>query len=165
MSVVTEKPVVTKISDEIVARLETLITEPNDAFVFKSVVRPTKIAQYTPSHGLIVLTRGEVVRVNELDCPGNPPALAYQQTFMIRVHIAPSEKDVTPIESYEDVAEAAIIKAIRNDGVWHTFNGNAINAEFGGQQTSTSDGGYDGIAVPLLVTYRVSESDPYTVRN
>jgi hypothetical protein len=164
MSVITERPIVTKISDEIITRLETLITEQNDAFTFREVVRPTKLATYTPEHGLIVLTRGEVARVTELDCPGNPPAIAYQQTFLIRVHIAPSERDATPIEMYEDVAEAAIIKAITTSGAWHQFAGNAINANFGPQQTATSDGGYDGIAVPLIVTYRVAEDDPYTVR-
>jgi hypothetical protein len=164
MSVITERPIVTKISDQIITRLETLITEQNDAFTFREVVRPTKLATYTPEHGLIVLTRGEVARVTELDCPGNPPAIAYQQTFLIRVHIAPSERDATPIEMYEDVAEAAIIKAITTSGAWHQFAGNAINANFGPQQTATSDGGYDGIAVPLIVTYRVAEDDPYTVR-
>jgi len=164
MSVITERPIVTKISDEIITRLETLITEQNDAFTFREVVRPTKLATYTPEHGLIVLTRGEVARVTELDCPGNPPAIAYQQTFLIRVHIAPSERDATPIEMYEDVAEAAIIKAITTSGAWHQFAGNAINANFGPQQTATSDGGYDGIAVPLIVTYRVAEDDPYQVR-
>jgi hypothetical protein len=164
MSVITERPIVTKISDEIITRLETLITEQNDAFTFREVVRPTKLATYTPEHGLIVLTRGEVARVTELDCPGNPPAIAYQQTFLIRVHIAPSERDATPIEMYEDVAEAAIIKAIATSGAWHQFAGNAINANFGPQQTATSDGGYDGIAVPLIVTYRVAEDDPYQVR-
>lgn len=164
MSVITERPIVTKISDEIITRLETLITEQNDAFTFREVVRPTKLATYTPEHGLIVLTRGEVARVTELDCPGNPPAIAYQQTFLIRVHIAPSERDATPIEMYEDVAEAAIIKAITTLGAWHQFAGNAINANFGPQQTATSDGGYDGIAVPLIVTYRVAEDDPYQVR-
>ena len=60
--------------------------------------------------------------------------------------------------------EAEIHKAIRTDAVWHNFDGNAINADFGAQQTATSDGGYDGIAIPLMVTYRISEGDPYTVR-
>jgi len=129
-----------------------------------NVVRPSKIATYTPEHALMVLTRGEVARVPELDCPGNPPAIAYQQMFLIRVHIAPSEKDTTPVEFYEDVAEAEIHKAIRTSATWHTFDGNAINASFGAQMTATSDGGYDGIAVPLLVTYRISEGDPYTSR-
>ena len=164
MSLITEKPIVTKISDEIFSRLEALIEVPNDAFTFVDVIRPTKLANYTPDHALIVLTRGEVARVPELDCPGNPPAIAYQQTFLIRVHIAPSEKDLTPVELFEDVAEAEIHKAIRTNGTWHTFGGNAVTADFGSQQTAVSDGGYDGIAVPLLVTYRISEGDPYTAR-
>jgi hypothetical protein len=129
------------------------------------VVRPTKLATYTPQHGLIVLTRGEVSRVTELDCPGNPPAVAFQQTFSIRVHIAPSEKDTTPVEVYEDVMEAEIHKAIVNDSAtWHTFGDLAINADLGAQQTVVSDGSYDGIAVPLTVTFRITEGDPYTVR-
>ena len=113
---------------------------------------------------LIVLTRGEVARITELDCPGNPPAICYQQTFLIRVHVAPSEKDETPIEFYEDVAEAEIVKAIRTNTTWHTFDGNSINAQFETVQTVTSDGGYDGIMIPLQVVYRISEGDPYTVR-
>lgn len=161
---IIEKPVVTKISDEIYDRLESLIYEPNDAFTFRNVVRPKKLATYTPEHSLIVLTRGEVARAPEHDCPGNPPSIAYRQVFLIRVHIAPSEKSETPIEFYEDVAEAAIHGAITTGDQWHTFGGNAINAELLEQQTSASDGGYDGIAVPLAVTYRISEGDPYTVR-
>jgi len=164
MPLITERPIVSKISDEIFARLVELVAVPNDTFTFRDVVRPTKLATYMPEHGLIVLTRGEVIRVTDLDCPGNPPAIAWQQTFLIRVHIAPSEKDHTPIERFEDVAEAEIVKAIRTDGTWHTFDGNAINADFGPVVTTSSDGGYDGIAVPLNVVYRVVEGDPYTAR-
>jgi len=164
MSLIIEKPVVTLISDEIFARLETLITEPNDAFVFTQVIRPTKLAQYTPEHALIVLTRGDSVRVPELDCPGNPPAICWQQTFFVRVHIAPSEKDETPTELYEDVAEAAVQKALRTSSTWHTFGGYAINSDFQPAIQTTADGGYQGIAVPVAVTYRVAEGDPYTVR-
>lgn len=164
MSLITERPIVSKISDEIFARLETLVSIPNDAFTFSDVIRPTKLATYEPSHALIVLTRGEVTRVTELDCPGNPPAIAYQQTFLIRVHIAPSEKDLTPVEFFEDVAEAEIHKAIRTNATWHNMDGNAINADFQAMQTVTADGGYDGIMIPLAVTYRISEGDPYTVR-
>jgi hypothetical protein len=165
MSVTFQAPVVSRISDEIFARLQALVSGSAGAYSFANVVRPTKLATYTPQHGLIVLTRGEVSRVTELDCPGNPPAVAFQQTFSIRVHIAPSEKDTTPVEFYEDVMEAEIHKAIVNDAAtWHTFGNLAINADLGAQQTVVSDGGYDGIAVPLAVTFRVTEGDPYTVR-
>ena len=133
-------------------------------FKFKDVVRPTRIASYTPEHGLIVLTRGDQTRVFELDCPGNPPAIAWQQQFMIRVHIAPSERDATPIELMEDVAHAEILKVIRNGETWHTFGGNAINAQIESLVTMTADGGYVGIGIPINVIYRVAEDDMYTVR-
>ena len=164
MSLVVNKPVVSRIADVIKSRLDALIYEPQELFDFVAVERPTKIATYTPRNGTIVLHRGEVARVTELDCPGNPPALAYRQTFLIRVHIAPSERDTTPVEEYEDAAESEIIKAIRVDAQWYSMDGLAIHAEFGSQITAVSDGGYDGIAVPLIVTYRVSENNPYEVR-
>jgi hypothetical protein len=165
MPIAGQMPVVSRISDEIFARLQTLVSGAAGAYEFVNVVRPTKLATYTPQHGLIVLTRGEVVRVPEIDCPGNPPAVGMQQTFLIRVHIAPSERDATPVEVYEDMMEAEIHRAIVNDAAtWHTFGELAINADLGAQQTVSSDGGYDGIAIPLMVTYRVTEGDPYTVR-
>jgi len=165
MSVTLQTPVVSRIADEIFARLQALVSGSAGAYSFVDVVRPTKLATYTPRHGLIVLTRGEVVRVPDIDCPGNPPAVGYQQTFLIRVHIAPSEKDTTPVEVYEDVMESEIHKAIVNDpATWHTFGELAILADLGAQQTATSDGGYDGIAIPLMVTYRVTEGDLYAVR-
>ena len=164
MPVADIKPVISRISDVVFARLQRLTASTGGAYTFRNVVRPTKLATYTPEHGTIVLTRGEVSRVNELDCPGNPPAMAWQQVFLIRVHIAPSEKDTTPVEVYEDIAETKIHWVLTNCDQWHTFDGHAINADFGPQQTAVSDGGYDGIAIPLIVTYRVTEGDLTEVR-
>ena len=164
MPITARAPVLTLISNELLERLQALITSSAAAYLFSDVVRPAKLATYTPKHGLIVLTRGEQSRVPEMDCPGNPPAIAWQQTFVIRVHVAPSEKDETPLELFEDLAQAEIITAIRNSDTWHTFNGNAIDAQFEPMVPTTSDGGYDGVAVPVNVVYRVAEDDPYTVR-
>jgi|GEM_PF-1497397 len=161
MSVITEKPIVTKISDEIFTRLETLITEPNDAFTFTNVVRPTKIATYTPAHGLIVLTRGEITRVNDLDCPGNPPAVALTQQFNIRLILMPSERNQDAIDTLLNQFASDVRKCIcQPASSWHTFDGNALYANFGPQIVFTSDGGVDGANMQLLVTYRVSEDDP-----
>lgn len=160
----TRLPIVSKISDELFARLQALVSGASGPYSFRNVVRPTKLATYTPVHGLIVLTRGDVSRVPDLDCPGNPPSMAWRQTFLIRVHIAPSERDATPIELYEDVMEAEIHNAVRTDSDWHTFGDNAIDAEFEPVQTVVSDGGYDGISITVAVTYRMAEGDPYTVR-
>lgn len=160
----TALPVLSRISNEIFDRLSTLVGVGEGTYRIPDVVRPTRSQTYTPQHGLVVLTRGEYVRVPELDCPGSPPAIAYQQTFLVRVHIAPSELDNTPVEIYEDIMEAAVIKAIRNSDDWYNFNGDAINAVFQAGQLSTSDGSYDGIAIPVQVMYRIAEDDPYTSR-
>lgn len=165
MSVTLQRPIVTLISEEIERRLQTLIGGDAGTYTFTDVVRPTRLAQHTPKHGMIVLTRGDITRVAELDCPGNPPANAYRQIFLIKVHIAPSENDTTPVEVYEDDAEAQILAAIRTDGTWHTFDSNAINADFGAQMiAASSDGSYDGITIPLYVTFRIAEGDHYTAR-
>lgn len=164
MPITALAPISTLIANELFERLTALVTSGAGAYFFCDVVRPTKLATYTPQHGKIVLTRGDQSRVPELDCPGNPPAIAWQQTFDIRVHIAPSERDETPVELFEDLAQAEIIKAVRNSDTWHTFDGNAINAEFEAMVTVTSDGGYSGVSIPVNVVYRVAENDPYTVR-
>jgi hypothetical protein len=145
-------------------RLQSLVSGGSGTYEFPAVIRPTKLSTHAPQHGLIVLTRGEFARVPDLDCPGNPPAIAYQQAFLIRVHIAPSERDPTPIEVYEDIIEAEILKAVRTDHNWHTFDGNAMNAMFQAGMTDAPDGGYEGIAIPVQVTYRIAEGDPYTSR-
>jgi len=157
-------PVVSLISNEIFARLQGLVTAEISSYKFVDVVRPTKLATYTPQNGLIVLIRGDVTRMPELDCPGNPPSVAIQQTFLVKVHIAPSEHDTTPVDLYEDVVESEIHKALTEPDDWHTFGGHAINAHIQSTVTVTSDGGYDGIAVPVQVVYRTVEGDPYTVR-
>lgn len=164
MSLVTERPVVAKIADELFARLETLAEVPASIVPFRDVIRPAKLATYMPEHGLVVLIRGDQTRVPELDCPGNPPAVAYRQLFHIVIHLAPSEKDSTPLDQYEDYAHAEVVKAVRVNGTWHTFDDNAIDATFEPAQSVSGEGGYDGIVIPLSVVYRVAEDDPYTVR-
>jgi hypothetical protein len=166
MPVITnEKPVLSRISDEMFARLQVLGSLTGSIMRFDNIVRSTKLASHVPKHGLVVLTRGESVRVQDLDCIGNPPAIAYKQTFLVRVNIAPSEHDPTPVELYEDVAEAEVIKAIKISSDWHQFDGNSVNAEFLPQVSVVSDGGYDGIAIPIDVTYRITEGDPYEARS
>lgn len=164
MPLVTERPVLSKIADELYRRLETLIAVPIGDVIIKGVIRPTRLGTYTPEHLLLVLTRGENVRVPELDCPGNPPAIARQQTFHVRCHIAPSERDETPVERYEDTCEAAIVQAVTDANLWHKFDGNAVNAVIEATESISGDGGYDALVVPIVVTYRTDENNPYNAR-
>lgn len=164
MPLVTERPVVSLIADELFRRLETLVAVPIEDIVIKGVIRPTRLGTYMPEHCLIVLTRGDSVRVPDLDCPGNPPAVAMMQTFNVRCHIAPSEKDPTPVERYEDVITAIIHQAVTTGTDWHRFDANAIDAMVEPTESISGDGGYDGINIPVNVIYRTDEGDPYTVR-
>jgi hypothetical protein len=164
MSLVTERPIVAKIADELFARLETLVDSPDEPIAIVEVVRPLRLGDYTPLDRQIVLTRGDRERVEDLDCPGNPPANAWAQVFNIRITIAPSEKDTTPIELYEDALQASVVKAVASPDMWWTFGGNAVDAAWQTPERVELDGGFGGINVPITITFRVSENDPYAVR-
>jgi len=165
MPLVTERPVVALISDEIFRRLETLAAAPNDFIEICEVIRPLRLGGYTPRHLQIVMTRGDDERLPELDCPGNPPAVCKRQMFDIRGHIMPSEKDTTPNDRYRDAMVDIIEKAIRGDETtWYTMGGSAINTEWGSAIDIDSEGSFAGVMVPVLVTYRHSEGNPSEVR-
>lgn len=164
MPLATERPVLSMIADVLFARLESLVAAPDEPIPIVEVIRPKRIGGYTPRHRQIVLTRGDSTRLPDLDCPGNPPAICWVAVFNIRITIAPSEKDPTPIERYEDTLAASVMKAVTAANQWHTMGGYAIDAQFADPQMVDSDGGYDGINLPLAVTYRFSENNPYEVR-
>lgn len=164
MSVVTVRPVVYRIADELFNRLQTLAAGASEYTRVYEVVKPTRLAQYTPRHLQIIVTKGEAEELPDLMCPGNPPAIAWKQTFNIRCHVLPSEKDTTPVDEYCDVFEADVIRVVCGYTNWHTFGGLAINAEWKPAEAIDSDGGIDGVNVPIAITYRVDEGNPYNVR-
>jgi hypothetical protein len=53
---------------------------------------------------------------------------------------------------------------IEDSTQWHTMGNLAVNAEWQTHENIDSDGSYDGVNIPLLVTYRVSENNPFEVR-
>jgi hypothetical protein len=61
---------------------------------------------------------------------------------------------------------AAAVQAITSDGLdWHTMNDVAINSEIGSLVPFVSpEGENNGVSVPVVVTYRVSENNPFEVR-
>ena len=159
-------PVVEQIADVIVTRLVALQNDINAEVAVSEVVRPTRFANYTPKDNQIVITQGDNERVPELDHPGNPPATARRQRFNIRLHVMPSEKDTTAVDEHVNLFAAEVMQAITTpQATWHNFGALAIDAEFDSHEPIDSDGSFDGVNIPLLVTYRTSENDPYTVRS
>ncbi len=159
-------PVVELIAAELLARLEAMIGDTaNYAIDVCEVVRPTRFAQITPRDRQIILTNGPTQTVEELSFAGSPPAVAKRQAFNIRCHVMPSERSSESVDSVLASFAADVVKAVSTPtSNWHTFDGNAINASFGDFQPFYSDGGIDGINLPLSVIYRTSENDPYTRR-
>ena len=164
MSVVASLPVVSRIADELFNRLNKLTAGFSPFTAVYEVVRSQRLGQYTPRHLQIVLTKGAIEEVPELSCPGNPPAIAWRQVFDIRCHVLPSEKDPTPIDTYCEVMAADVVRAVCDPTRWHTFGGLAINAEWLATEDINSDGGMDGVNVPIAITYRVDEGNPFNVR-
>lgn len=129
------------------------------------VVRPTQYGNFTPIDRQIVLTQGAEQMVPDLSCPGNPPAVANERIFNIRCHLQTSERETDGIDSILNEFAANVVKCVCTPASsWHTFGGFAIKADWGTFQPFVATGGIDGINLPLRVTYRVSENDPYTQR-
>jgi hypothetical protein len=164
MSIVATLPVITRIEAELFARLQRLAAEFSDVIKISEVVLPKRLSGYTPKDRQIVLTRETEERVPELDCPGNPPSVAKRQTFAIRCHVLPSEKDPTPVDQYCDIIASEVKRVVVDASRWWTFGEIACNSEWLPDEPVNSDGSFDGIAVMLAVTYKTDEGNPYNVR-
>lgn len=158
--------VIEQIAQVLVGRLQAMVGDatnyPIDVY---EVIRPTRFAQITPRDRQIIVTQGPAQIVEALSFASSPPALARTQLFNIRCHVMPSERETDPVDGVLTSFAADVVSAVctpAND--WHTFDGYAINASFGDFQPFFSDGGIDGINLPLSIIYRTSENDPYTQR-
>lgn len=163
-------PIPELIADEVVERLEAISIQDGFSFTVEFVTRPNRLGtNFTPKpYGMLVIL-GDNQRNADMDHPGNPPAIAYDLTVMVKcfANASTTGTDSHNLRSNEMIAAA--IKAIANPdtspSTWYTLGGNAINAEFGDiEYFSSPEGDHAGAVLPLVVTYRVSETDPFTVR-
>lgn len=165
MSVASTRPVLERICDILQSRVATLTTGIKPATPLVEVVRPTRIGDFTPKHMQVVLVLGDSAEAEDLYRPGNPPAIAYNQTVNLYCHIMPSEQDPTSLDEYASTMHADVIESITDAGAdWHDFGGLAIDTQLGAVERISSDGSIDGIVIPLVITYRISEWSPYEVR-
>ena len=150
------------IFDEVVSRLGNITTDNGYAFTAVVKGKPNRDSDaFHPDPLDIYVEQGESIENDALFIPGNPPKVAYDMGIRIegvarRIDGSSSDTDTT-----EDAMAQAIRQAIANNDAasWHTFGGNAINARLGAFQ-QIDDPSYDGSAVTITVTYRVSELDP-----
>lgn len=165
-------PIIEKIAAELVTRLEAIMVSNGYEFDVESVTRPRRLNRdFTPRNLSVVVDQSGDEYIEELSYPGNPPAAAYIATFDIYGFVRESDSATTSPAITENQMIAAIRKATAAATNWHTFGGNAINANFSGVEmfeegvslpfTNVES---DGVKATLTVLYRVSELDPYTLR-
>jgi len=155
--------VVDSIATVLMTRLSTLIGGDEQTDVVE-VIRPSRLGNYTPKDLQIVVTQANPERVTDLDCPGSPPALCWRQVFNINCHVMPSEMDATSVDQLSNQFAADVVKAVTSPSTWHSFGGYSINAEWLDIQNMQTGEACDGVTLPIAITYRVSENNPYEVR-
>ena len=163
-------PINQKIVDELLARLQNITTDNGyefDVGTVEVVDRDTDGWAATPR--CVIIEQQPEEENEEMSCPGNPPRVAFNLSFKIhgyakRLNVDDTAVAVSETNTTENNMLAAIKKAIANNdaGSWHTFDGNAIDAEVSAAEPF-NESGWDGGTVLLTVVYRVSELDPYVV--
>jgi hypothetical protein len=156
------------IAVELVGRLALITTTNGYNFNVASVERANRDgSNLSYKHLSVQVKQEEATRVPELDCPGNPPAIAYEITFTINCISKDSQGETDAYDTVGNDMAAAVVKAITADtSTWYTMNGNAIYSNIGNiTPLPVAENEVTGMTVPVLVTYRVAENDPYTVRS
>ena len=152
------------IAVELERRLKTLAVGSTYDTKLSEVIRPKRLETFTPKHLQVILTQGPSERIDELSYPGNPPAIAYRQTFNIRCHVMPSERSCEAVDKIINQMRADIISVVCTPQAdWYQFDGQSIDAAFESEEPILSEG-IDGINLPIAIVYRTDENDPYTRR-
>lgn len=155
-----------RIAQEIIERLEEIQIVNSFDFDIVDVVRPDRLARnWTPKNYRVLLVQGNEERLPELDHEGNPPAIAWQVEYQIKVFLRDSDRSETAHAIGENRIAANVRKAITNSSTWYNFGEVALFADMGASEPFfTNEGDSQGITIPITVTYRASETDPFEVR-
>lgn len=152
------------IAQELVTRLQTITTGNGFDFNVADVTRVNRDAtDWTPKHRSLVVVQGDEERNPAHDYPGNPAAIAYILPFEIHGFIRQADREATPDQQSVNALQAAIKKAVASTSSWHTFDDNAYNADWGTTINFRSTT-HAGTTLTVDVQYRISETDPFTVR-
>lgn len=135
------------------------------AVVFTNAYRSTRIGTWQPKDLVVHVHQGTITPNEELSCPGNPPAQAYDLEAIVAGIVKPSDASTVAIDTFKNRMAADIIKAATDASLWHQWGSLAINTTIGTVEDYTEEtGGLAGVMVRFFITYRTDENDPYTVR-
>lgn len=156
-----------RIARELAARLETVVLYDYGTPERANVYRVNRDASnWTPRNNSIVIVQGGSARIPELDCPGNPPAIAFATTFACVAFVRQKDREDDPDAHVVNQIGAMMRRAITRTGAeWYTFGGVSFNCDIGESNPfpQTSDG-HAGVILELVAQFRISERDPFEVR-
>jgi len=163
-------PVPELIAAEIVSRLEAITILGGYEFNVGDVVRPNRQGTNFVVRSLTMLVvLGDMRRNYDLGHEGNPPANAYDLDINLHMIGDVSTASSGSYQTKPNDMAAAAIKAISQEAadpsMWYTMAGNSIHSEITSiENYSSFAGDHSGAVVILTTTFRVSETDPFTVR-
>jgi hypothetical protein len=158
-------PVSEQILDKVRHRLTAIKTSAGFELDVSEVVRPSRFGGFRPQHLQLVVTLGGMTRNTELSHPGNPPATAWDMEVVVAGLLMPPETFAGKIDALRAKFAADTIKAICTPAAsWHNWDSLAILSELGDIEDVTTEES-SGFRLPMTVTFRVDEGNPYTVRS
>lgn len=160
--------VIERIAVELIRRLLRIKVENGYPFNVVNVFRQDRLGRNeNPEHQSIVVIQGDSVRLRDLDCPGNPPAIGYETQFDFSCIVRESDHIESEVSSTCNEFAAAVQKAIvtpeTGNSTWYTLGGHAVMCDWG-NLSPYYDGATTGVVVSLLVHHKQSETDPYESR-
>lgn len=135
------------------------------AAAFDDVYRSTRTGTWQPKDLVLSVHQGALTPNSEVSCPGNPPAQGYTLEAIVAGIVKPSDESIVAVDTFKNRLGADIIAAATNASLWHQWSSLAINTTIGTVEEYVEEtGGLQGVMVRFMITFRVDEDDPYTVR-
>jgi hypothetical protein len=161
MSEIIAEQIVTKVKD----RLAEINVADGYQFTTPEVVRPLRFVNNRFQNLQILVTISEIATNQSLSHPGNPPAIAKDMTVMCSCYGMVSKTDKNPADYWRNRIFGAMSKAITTGVAWWQWGGLAINTMVGNPIYRAEDGGANvGVQLPVIITFRTDEDDPFQVR-
>lgn len=166
-------PIPELIARELVRRLGEITVADGYNFTASEIVRPNRDgSQFEYRHLSIRVDQGSHERVEDMDCAGNPPAIAWALTFEIRGFCRNTKQGTEDVEAvtvnpYEMQAaiERAVVIEATDPSTWYRMGTYCWDTRRGAvEHFQADDGEYHGVMVPITCLYRVSESNPFESR-
>lgn len=129
------------------------------------VIRPLRFVQDRVQNLQIIVTIAGMPKNDSLSCMGNPPAVARDMTVICSCYGMVSETDPNPADYWRNRIFGAMVRAITANPAWWNWDGLAINSVVGDPEYRTDgDGQSVGVQLPVMITFRTDENNPFNVR-